>query len=237
MTVLFLDGGERNVFNAPGECPPPLDVHSRDVRAAPLPLSLPNSAAIDRGAVQVRAFQRVELRACEVQRCPELIGRGKRVEVRRVDEGVVTAGASEETFYVGFYFTFRCGRDWKGGSGGRGSKKHRRSLHIFGLAIQWKQMYTMIDCRSVHRSSIDASLSIGSSASLDRDGAMMVEKGHVTMVASGSMSSLATIESPNETDDGDTVVRMCGLYWQFNGGCTRLPMSTALRDETPHRET
>jgi len=89
--------------DAPSKCLPPLDVHSRDVRAAPLPLSLPNSATIDRGAVQVRASQRVELRACEVQRCPELIGRGKRVEVRRVDEGVVTAGASEEIFYVGFF--------------------------------------------------------------------------------------------------------------------------------------
>jgi len=74
-------------------------------------------------------------------------------------------------------------------------------------------MYTMIDCRSVHRSSTDASLSIGRSARLERGGVMMIEKGQVTMVVSGSTSSLATIESPDETDDGDAVVRMCGLYW------------------------
>jgi uncharacterized protein (UPF0254 family) len=70
-------------------------------------------------------------------------------------------------------------------------------------------MYMMIDCRSVHRSSTEASLSIGSSARLDRGGVMMIEKGQVTMAASGSTSSLATIESP-ETDD--TIVRVCGLY-------------------------
>jgi hypothetical protein len=57
----------------------------------------------------------------------------------------------------------------------------------------------MIDCRSVQRSSMDASLRTGSSASLDSDGVMMIEKGHVTMVASGSISSLAMIESPDET--------------------------------------
>ena len=126
-----------------------------------------------------------------------------------MDEGVVTAEASEETFYVGF-FRFVVDAIRKGVAGGSDKKHKRRSLHIFGLAIQWKQMYTMIDCRSVHRSSTDTSLSIGNSARLDRGGVMMIEKGQATMVASGSTSSLATIESPDETDD--TIVRMCGRY-------------------------
>jgi len=43
---------------------------------------------------------------------------------------------------------------------------------------------------------------MGSSAPLDSDGVMMIEKGHVTMAASGSISSPATIESPDETNDG-----------------------------------
>jgi hypothetical protein len=47
---------------------------------------------------------------------------------------------------------------------------------------------------------MDASLSTGRSASLDSDGVMMIEKGQVTMVASGSISSLAMIESPDETE-------------------------------------
>jgi len=59
---------------------------------APLPLDLPIAPTIDRRAVQVRAFERVELVVGEVQRRPEFVGRRERVEVRRVNEGVVTAG-------------------------------------------------------------------------------------------------------------------------------------------------
>ena len=70
-------------------------------------------------------------------------------------------------------------------------------------------MYTMIDCRSDQRSSTDASLSKGSRAFLDSDGVMMIEKGHVAMVASGSMSSLATIESPDEADNMTVQVQEC----------------------------
>jgi len=72
---------------------------------------------------------------------------------------------------------------------------------VFRLAIQWKQMYMMIVWRSVQRSKMDASLSMGRSAHSDSDGVMMIEKGHVTMVASGWISSRAMIESPDETND------------------------------------
>ena len=40
---------------------------------------------------------------------------------------------------------------------------------------------------------------MGSSAFVARSGVMIIEKGQVAMVASGSMASLATIEDP---DDG-----------------------------------
>lgn len=57
----------------------------------------------------------------------------------------------------------------------------------------------MINCRSVQRSSKDVSRRRGSKASLERRGVMNIEKGQVTMIASESMASLATIESPEET--------------------------------------
>ena len=57
----------------------------------------------------------------------------------------------------------------------------------------------MILCRSVQRSRKDASCRRGSRAPLERSGVMIIEKGQVAMVASGSMASFATIESPEGT--------------------------------------
>jgi hypothetical protein len=58
----------------------------------------------------------------------------------------------------------------------------------------------MRDCRSDQRSNTDALLwsRMGSIARLHRSGVMIIENGQLTMVASGSMASLATIESPDE---------------------------------------
>lgn len=186
---------ERGVRNVPGECPPPLFVHAGNVRAAPLPLGIPIAPAIDRRAMQVRAFKRVELVVGKVQGRPEFVGRRERVEVRRVNEGVVTVG-ERKRYMLAFFF---CRRDFERENREKEKQKKERSLHIFWFAIQWKQMYMMIIWRSVQRSNMDASLSMGRSALLDRDGVMMIEYGHVTMVASGCISSLATIESPDET--------------------------------------
>lgn len=114
--------------DTPGERFPPLDIDSRDVRAAPLPFCLPNSAAIERRTVQVRASQRVELRACEVQRRPELVGRRERVEVRRVDEGVVAANERREILRWSLWTRFKggWGREKKG-------RKHKGYFTFLGL--------------------------------------------------------------------------------------------------------
>jgi len=66
----------------------------------------------------------------------------------------------------------------------------------------------MIVWRSVQRSNIDASLSMGCSEALDSAGVMMIENGHVTMVASGWIFSLAMIESPDETNDSIQLVAL-----------------------------
>jgi hypothetical protein len=109
--------------NAPGELFSPSGINSGDVRTTLLPLGLPDLTAINRGTVEVRASQRLELHFGEVQRRPGLTGRRERIEIRRVDEGVV---ASCPRAIVG---------DLK-----RKRKKKGSKLHISGLAIQWKQM-------------------------------------------------------------------------------------------------
>ena len=70
---------------------------------------------------------------------------------------------------------------------------------------------------------------------------MMIENGQVTMVASGSMPSLATIESPDETSDGQKWVSAYSAAAArdntrplFSSMATCL-MSTALQDENPPR--
>jgi hypothetical protein len=65
---------------------------------------------------------------------------------------------------------------------------------------------------------MDPSLSTGSSASLDSVGVMMIEKGQVTMVASGSISSLAMIESPDEAEVRVLVVSTKCSVWPFTEG-------------------
>ena len=77
----------------------------------------------------------------------------------------------------------------------------------------------MIDCRSVQRSIIapvDGSesrscWSIGSRAFLARSGVMIIEKGQETIVASGSMASIATIENPDEGDDTVVSTYLCSV--------------------------
>jgi hypothetical protein len=61
---------------------------------------------------------------------------------------------------------------------------------------------------------MDASLSMGRSARSDSDGVMMIEKGHVTMVASGRISSLAVIESPDETGEWHVSTLPASCEWQ-----------------------
>jgi hypothetical protein len=75
--------------DAPREFLSPLDVNGRDVRTTLFPLCLPNLSAVERGTIQVRTSERVELRCGEVQRRPELAGRRERIEIRRVDKRVV----------------------------------------------------------------------------------------------------------------------------------------------------
>src|SRR6266849_1381712 len=75
--------------DAPREFLSPLDVNSGDVCPTLFPLGFPNLAAIERGTVEVRASERVELRFGKVQRRPELAGRRERIEIRRMDERVV----------------------------------------------------------------------------------------------------------------------------------------------------
>jgi hypothetical protein len=53
--------------------------------------------------MQVRAFKRVELVIGKVQRRPEFVGRRERVEVRRVNEGVVTVG-ERKRYMLAFFF-------------------------------------------------------------------------------------------------------------------------------------
>ena len=74
----------------------------------------------------------------------------------------------------------------------------------------------MIVWRSVQRSNMDASLSMGSSAPLDSDGVMMIENGHVTMVASGCILSLAIIESPDETNNSISTQRASGRHRAYS---------------------
>jgi hypothetical protein len=101
--------------DAPGECSPPFGIHSRDVHAALLPFFFPNSVAIDRCAMHVGTSQRVEFRTCKVQWRSELIRRRERVEVRRMDEGVVAAerAKGKDFLWLDFFF-FRCGTRFKG---------------------------------------------------------------------------------------------------------------------------
>jgi len=91
----------------------------------------------------------------------------------------------------------------------------------------------MIVWRSVQRSNMDASLSMGCSAAMDSDGVMMIENGHVTMVASGWISSLAIIENPDETNDSIQLVRKERV---IDIARTHL-MRTVLLNENSHRET
>jgi hypothetical protein len=129
--VLFFTWNIVERVDAPGECPPPFGIHSRDVHAALLPFFFPNSAAIDRRAMHVRAFQRVEFRACKVQWRSELIRRRERVEVRRMDEGVVAAERARERY---LWLAFSFFSLWNAIQ--REGEKHKGSLHIFGFAIQ-----------------------------------------------------------------------------------------------------
>lgn len=57
---------------------------------------------------------------------------------------------------------------------------------------------------------------MGSKAFLARSGVMIIEKGQVTMVASGSMASFATIENP--VRDESYVVSVCA-----DGACQSQP--------------
>jgi len=115
--------------------------------------------------------------------------RRERVEVRRVNEGVVTAG--EEKRYT---LAFLCGRDIE-----KGKTKEKRKVTSHLLA-----------CYPMEADVNDGGLAfgpmleygcMGRGAPLDSDGVMIIENGHVTMVASGWISSLAMIESPDETND------------------------------------
>ena len=73
----------------------PLCDNSRVVCTTLFPLDLPNLAAVERGTVEVRTFERIELRFGEMQRRPELTGRRERIEIRCVDKRVVaTRGSS-----------------------------------------------------------------------------------------------------------------------------------------------
>lgn len=85
----ILAPNNREKGDAPREFLSPLGVNGRDVCPTLFPLCLPSLAAVERGAVEVRASERVELRFGEVQRRPELAGRRERIEIRCVDKRVV----------------------------------------------------------------------------------------------------------------------------------------------------
>jgi len=70
---------------------------------------------------------------------------------------------------------------------------------------------------------MDVSLSIGRSAPLDSEGVMMIENGHVTMVASGWISSLAMIESPDDTNDSIGTQRASDRHREYSPGAYRTP--------------
>ena len=72
----------------PREFLSPLGVNSRDVRTTLFPFGLPNLPAVERGTVEVRASERLELRIGKVQRRPELTGRRERFEIRCMDERI-----------------------------------------------------------------------------------------------------------------------------------------------------
>lgn len=76
-------------MDAPREFLSPLCVNSGDVCATLFPLGLPSLAAVERGTVQVRTSERIELRFGEVQRRPKLTGRRERIEIRCMDKRVV----------------------------------------------------------------------------------------------------------------------------------------------------
>ena len=59
--------------------------------------------------MEVCAFKRVEFVVGEVQARPEFVGRRERVEVRRVNEGVVTVG-ERKRHMLAFFFG---GRDFE----------------------------------------------------------------------------------------------------------------------------
>jgi hypothetical protein len=76
-------------MDAPREFLSPLGINSGDVCTALFPFDLPNLAAVERGTVEVRTSERIELRFGEVQRRAKLTGRRERIEVRCVDKRVV----------------------------------------------------------------------------------------------------------------------------------------------------
>ena len=88
---------------------------------------------------------------------PEFVGQRERVKIRRVNEGVVTAGERRR-----YMLTICAEAISRGGK----EKKKERSLHTFRLAIQWKQMYMTLVWRSVQRSKSCVTVTWGSSASL-----------------------------------------------------------------------
>ena len=64
---------------------------------------------IERGTVEVRTSERIELRIGEVQRRPKLIGRRERVEIRCVDKRVVTTDKDKNTrerWFKGFMWAW-----------------------------------------------------------------------------------------------------------------------------------
>ena len=92
-------------------------------------------------------FECVELVGGEVQGRPEFVWWREHVEVWRVnEEGVITAGESGGDAWLAFL----CGRDIREG----GKKKRKGQLHMFRLAIQWKQMYMMVIWHLVQHSKL-----------------------------------------------------------------------------------
>jgi hypothetical protein len=79
--------------DSPREFLSPLGINSGDVCTTLFPLGLPNLAAVERGTVEVRTSERIELRFGKVQRRPKLIGRRERVEIRCMDKRVVAIPA------------------------------------------------------------------------------------------------------------------------------------------------
>ena len=95
--------------DVPREFLSPLGVNSRDVRTTFFPLGLPNLAAVERGTVEVRTSERIELRIGEVQRRPKLIGQRERVEIRCVDKRVVATDKDKNTregWFKGFIWAW-----------------------------------------------------------------------------------------------------------------------------------